>query len=114
MTLDLGWQGMQSKLLVGLLTSLGPTMFAFAQDGATRPSNTAGDSVQTAEAAAVTMPNVTEANQNEVSSDDSDGSSPEGSAMGVEELPDAATTYDDYTPTERISEDRSISFPVDI
>jgi len=123
MTLDLGWQGMQSKFWVGVLSFAGLALVAFAQDeGVEATSNKTGitqvapgsggvgavskDDTGTAAAA---MEGIADAVIDSV-----DGAQTEAADLNSEETASSATADDNYTPTERISEDRSVSFPVDI
>ena len=123
MTLDLGWQGMQSKFWVGVLSFAGLALVAFAQDeGVEATSNKTGitqvapgsdgagavseDDTGTAAAA---MEGIADAVIDSV-----DGAQTEAADLNSEETASSATGDDNYTPTERISEDRSVSFPVDI
>ena len=123
MTLDLGWQGMQSKFWVGVLSFAGLALVAFAQDeGVEATSNKTGitqvapgsggagavseDDTGTAAAA---MEGIADA-----VIDSFDGAQTEAADLNSEETASSATADDNYTPTERISEDRSVSFPVDI
>ena len=123
MTLDLGWQGMQSKFWVGVLSFAGLALVAFAQDeGVEATSNKTGitqvapgsggvgavseDDTGTAAAA---MEGIADAIIDSV-----DGAQTEAADLNSEETASSATADDNYTPTERISEDRSVSFPVDI
>ena len=123
MTLDLGWQGMQSKFWVGVLSFAGLALVAFAQDegveattnktGVTQvapASNGAGavsqDDTGTAAAA---LEGIADAVIDSV-----DGAQTEEADLNSKEMASAAAADDNYTPTERISEDRSVSFPVDI
>ena len=123
MTLDLGWQGMQSKFWVGVLSFAGLALFAFAQDegveatsnktGITRVAPGSGGARAVSEAetgtAAVAMKGIADAVIDSV-----EGAQTEAADLISEETDSSATADDNYTPTERISEDRSVSFPVDI
>ena len=123
MTLDLGWQGMQSKFWVGVLSFAGLALVAFAQDeGVDAASNKTGitqvapgsdgagsvSEYDTGTAAAA-MEGIADAVIDSV-----DGAQTEAAELNSEETASSATADDNYTPTERISEDRSVSFPVDI
>ena len=93
MMLDLGWRNMQSKRWRGVVFAVVLAASATAQEPATAdPSPEANDeAVQGAlESAEPITP--------------SESPSSESASQAV----------DTYTPTERISEDRSVSFPVDI
>ena len=123
MTLDLGWQGMQSKFWVGVLSFAGLALVALAQDdgveattnktGVTQvapgSSGTAAVNEGDTSAAAAALEGVADA-----AIDSVDGAQPEAADLNSEETASSATADDNYTPTERISEDRSVSFPVDI
>ena len=123
MTLDLGWQGMQSKFWVGVLSFAGLALVAFAQDegveatsnktGITQVAPGSGGAGSVSEydtgAAAAAMEGIADAVIDSV-----DGAQTEAADLNSEETASSATADDNYTPTERISEDRSVSFPVDI
>ena len=123
MTLDLGWQGMQSKFWVGVLSFAGLALVAFAQDeGAEATSNKTGTtqvapgsggvgavSEDDTGTAAAAMEGIADAVIDNVN-----GAQPEAADLNSEQTASSATADDNYTPTERISEDRSVSFPVDI
>ena len=123
MTLDLGWQGMQSKFWVGVLSFAGLALVAFAQEEGTEAKTNKAGITQVA-------PGSSDA---DAVSDDDNGTAasalegiadavidslvdaqPEATDLNSEETASSATADDNYTPTERISEDRSVSFPVDI
>lgn len=123
MTLDLGWQGMQSKFWVGVLSFAGLALVAFAQDegveatsnktGITQVAPGSGGAGSVSEydigTAAAAMEGIADAVIDSV-----DGAQTEAADLNSEETASSATADDNYTPTERISEDRSVSFPVDI
>ena len=123
MTLDLGWQGMQSKFWVGVLSFAGLALVAFAQDegveatskktGITQVAPGFGGAGAVSEddtgTAAAAMEGIADAVIDSV-----DGAQTEAADLNSEETASSATADDNYTPTERISEDRSVSFPVDI
>ena len=123
MTLDLGWQGMQSKFWVGVLSFAGLALVAFAQDegveattnktGVTQvaPGSSGAGAVSEDDTgtAAAALEGVADA-----AIDSVDGAQPEAADLNSKETASSATADDNYTPTERISEDRSVSFPVDI
>ena len=123
MTLDLGWQGMQSKFWVGVLSFAGLALVAFAQDegveattnktGVTQvaPGSSGAGAVSEDDTgtAAAALEGIADAVIDSV-----DGAQPEAADLNSEETASSATADDNYTPTERISEDRSVSFPVDI
>lgn len=123
MTLDLGWPGMQSKFWVGVLSFAGLTLVALAQDEGTNATvNKAGTTLaapasngadptsegntDTAETALVSIADAV--------LDSVDDAPTEAADTTSEATVSSATADDNYTPTERISEDRSVSFPVDI
>ena len=114
---------MQSKFWVGVLSFAGLALVAFAQEeGVEATSNKTGitqvapgsggvgavskDDTGTAAAA---MEGIADAVIDSV-----DGAQTEAADLNSEETASSATADDNYTPTERISEDRSVSFPVDI
>ena len=106
----LGWQGMRNKRLTILALLLAAATVVFAQEN--DPSKTASDPVTPVEslfdAEAVT----------EASAVTATAASPESNNAAVasagSEATESLTATDDYRATERISEDRSVSFPVDI
>ena len=123
MMLDLGWQGMQSKFWFGVFSFAGLALVALAQDeGAEATTNKTGvtqvapasssagavseDDIGTAAAA---LEGIADAGTGSA-----DGAQPETADLNSEETASSAAADDNYTPTERISEDRSVSFPVDI
>ena len=120
MTLDLGWQGMQSKVWVGVLSFAGLALVAFAQDEGTEAktnktgvilvapgsSGAGADSEDDTGTAA--------ARGADAAIDNADGAQPKATDLNSKEMASPAAADDNYTPTERISEDRSVSFPVDI
>ena len=106
----LGWQGMRNKRLTILALLLAAATVVFAQDN--DPSETASNPVTPVEApldagAAATGSAVT-----------ATATSPKSNNAAVasagSEANESVTATDDYRATERISEDRSVSFPVDI
>ena len=123
MTLDLGWQGMQSKFWVGVLSFAGLVLVALAQDEGVEATTNKTGVTQVAPAssgagavseddtgtAAAAMEGIADAVIDSV-----DGAQTEAADLNSEETASSATADDNYTPTERISEDRSVSFPVDI
>ena len=123
MTLDLGWQGMQSKFWVGLLSFAGLALVAVAQDEGTGPLTNKAETTQAATSsdgadpvsegdtgtAETALDSITDPVVNSVN-----GTPTEASDLTLEEAASSATVDDNYTPTERISEDRSVSFPIDI
>ena len=123
MTLDLGWQGMQSKFWVGVLSFAGLALVAFAQDEGVEATSNKTGITQVAPGsggagpvsdydigtAAAAMEGIADAVIDSV-----DGAQTEAADLNSEETASSATADDNYTPTERISEDRSVSFPVDI
>mgnify|MGYP003324633659 CR=1 FL=1 len=123
MTLDLGWQGMQSKFWVGVLSFAGLALVALAQDEGVQATTNKTDLTQVAPASsgtAVVSEGGTSAAEAalegsaDAAKDSVDDAQPEAATVPKEAATSSATTDDNYTPTERISEDRSVSFPVDI
>ena len=115
---------MQSKFWVGALSFAGFALVAFAQDEGAEATANKNDITQVA-------PGSSDAA--EVSEDDTGTAAAplEGTAGAVigsvggttqpvaadrnsEAAASSGAADDNYTPTERISEDRSVSFPVDI
>ena len=127
MTLDLGWQGMQSKFWVGVLSFAGLALVAFAQDlgvdvGVEAASNKTGvnqvapgssDAGAVSEDDTGTAAAPLEGIEDTVI-DSVDVAQTEAAELNSKEMASPAAADDNYTPTERISEDRSVSFPVDI
>lgn len=123
MTLDLGWQGMQSKFWVGVLSFAGLALVAFAQDEGVETTTNKTGVTQVASAssgagavsqddtgtAAAALEGIADAVIDSV-----DSAQTEAADLNSKEMASSATADDNYTPTERISEDRSVSFPVDI
>lgn len=106
----LGWQGMRNKRLTILALLLAAATVVFAQEN--DPSETASNPVTPVEApfdaeAAAAGSAVT-----------ATATSPKSNNAAVasagSEANESLTATDDYRATERISEDRSVSFPVDI
>ena len=123
MTLDLGWQGMQSKFWVGVLSFAGLALVALAQDEGVEATTNKTDITQVAPASsgtAVVNEGDTSAAEAalegsaDAAKDSVDDARPEAANVPIEAVTSSAITDDNYTPTERISEDRSVSFPVDI
>ena len=123
MTLDLGWQGMQSKFWVGVLSFAGLALVAFAQDEGTEAKTNKTGVIQVAPgssgAGAVSEDDTGTAaaaleRGADAAIDNADGAQPKATDLNSKETASSAAADDNYTPTERISEDRSVSFPVDI
>ena len=123
MTLDLGWQGMQSKFWFGVFSFAGLALVAFAQDEGGQATATKAVTSQAAPASNGAEP-INEGNTGTVGTalesiaddvmDGVDGALTEAHDLTSEAKASSAPASDNYTPTERISEDRSVSFPVDI
>lgn len=123
MTLDLGWQDMQSKFWVGVLSFAGLALVALAQDEGTNTAANKAVTTQATPASTGTDP-TSEGNTDSAETalvsiadavvDSVDGAPTEAADATSEATVSSATADDNYTPTERISEDRSVSFPVDI
>ena len=119
MTLDLGWQGMQSKFWIGVLSFAGLALVAFAQDEGGQATANKAVTSQAAPASNGAEP-INEGNTGTVGAalesiaDGVDGAQTEAADLNSKEMASPAAADDNYTPTERISEDRSVSFPVDI
>jgi len=123
MTLDLGWQGMQSKFWVGVLSFAGLALVAFAQDEGVETTTNKTGVTQVASAssgagavsqddtgtAAAALEGIADAVIDSV-----DSAQTEAADLNSKEMASSVKADDNYTPTERISEDRSVSFPVDI
>ena len=123
MTLDLGWQGMQSKFWVGVLSIAGLALVALAQDEGTEATSNKTGMTQVAPASSGTAvvnegdtsaAKATLEGSADAAKDSVDDAQPKVADLNSEETASSATADDNYTPTERISEDRSVSFPVDI
>lgn len=106
----LGWQGMRNKRLTILALLLAAATVVFAQEN--DPSETASNPVTPVEATfdaeAVTEESTVTAT---ITSPESNNAAV---ASAGSEANESLTATDDYRATERISEDRSVSFPVDI
>ena len=114
---------MQSKFWVGVLSFAGLVLVAFSQDegveatsnktGITQVAPGSGGAGAVSEydtgTAAAAMKGIADAVIDSV-----DGAQTEAAELNSEETASSVTADDNYTPTERISEDRSVSFPVDI
>ena len=123
MTLDLGWQGMQSKFWFGVFSFAGLALVALAQDEGVEATTNKTGVTQVAPAssgagalgeddtgtAAAALEGIADAGTGSA-----DDAQPEAADLNSEETASSAAADDNYTPTERISEDRSVSFPVDI
>ena len=118
MTSDLGWQDMQSKFWVGVLSFAGLALVALAQDEGTNATVNKAVTTQATPASTGTDPtsegNTDSAETALVSIADAVVDSVDGAPAEAADATTEATVDDNYTPTERISEDRSVSFPVDI
>ena len=118
MTLDLGWQDMQSKFWVGVLSFAGLALVALAQDEGTNTTANKAVTTQATPASTSTDPtsegNTDSAETALVSIADAVVDGVDGAPTEAADATSEATVDDNYTPTERISEDRSVSFPVDI
>ena len=123
MTLDSGWQDMQSKFWVGVLSFAGLALVALAQDEGSNATVNKAVTTQATPASTGTDP-TSEGNTDSAETalvsiadavvDSVDGAPTEAADATSEATVSSATADDNYTPTERISEDRSVSFPVDI
>ena len=114
---------MQSKFWVGVLSFAGLALVAFAQEEGTEatankagitqvaPGSSGADAVSDDDngTAASALEGIADAVIDSV-----DGYRSEAADLNPDETASSATADDNYTPTERISEDRSVSFPVDI
>lgn len=109
-TLALGWQGMLNKRFV-MLTALVVATTTTAQENAptTAPETPMMD--QTSDSSAGIIG--TESNTALASGDPAQKSA-EQTGTADSDLSKSEPSADDYRATERISEDRSVSFPVDI
>ena len=114
---------MQSKFWVGVLSFAGLALVALAQYEGTEATTNKIDTTQVApvsSGSAVVNENDTGTAETglegsaDAARDRIDGAPPEAADVAAEETPSSATADENYTPTERISEDRSVSFPVDI
>ena len=114
---------MQSKFWFGLFSFAGLALVALAQDegveattnetGVTQVAPASSGAGAVSEDDTGTTAAALEVIANTVI-DSVDGAQPEAADLNSEETVSSATADDNYTPTERISEDRSVSFPVDI
>ena len=114
---------MQSKFWVGVFSFAGLALVAFAQDEGSKAAAIKNEITQAAPASSGTA-TVSEGDTATAESaleviadaviDSVDGTPPEVADLNSEKTASSTTAGDNYTPTERISEDRSVSFPVDI
>ena len=114
---------MQSKFWVGVLSFAGLALVALAQDEGTEATSNKTGITQVAPASSGTAV-VNEGDTSaakaalegsaDAAKDSVDDAQPKAADLNSEETASSATADDNYTPTERISEDRSVSFPVDI
>ncbi len=104
----LGWQGMRNKRLTILALLLAAATVVFAQEN--DPSETANNPVTPVEAP-FDAEEVTEESAATAASPESNNAAVASAAPKPNK---SLTATDDYRATERISEDRSVSFPVDI
>ena len=114
---------MQSKFWGGVLSFAGLALVAFAQDEGTEATTNKTGVVQVAPgssgAGAVSEDDTGTAaaalgRGADAAIDNADGAQPKAADLNSKEMASPAAADDNYTPTERISEDRSVSFPVDI
>ena len=118
---------MQSKFWVGVLSFAGLALVAFAQDlgvdvgveatlnktGVNQVAPGSSDAGAVSEDDTGTAAAPLEGIEDAVI-DSVDGAQPEAADLNSKETASSVKADDNYTPTERISEDRSVSFPVDI
>ena len=114
---------MRNNVWVGMLSFAALGLVAFAQDEGTdattnqaltiqaAPASSGADAVRDDDIAGTAETGLDNA---DAIIDGVDGAPPEAPDLTSEETSSSATADDNYTPTERISEDRSVSFPVDI
>ena len=114
---------MQSKFWVGVLSFAGLALVAFAQDEGTEAKTNKTGVIQVAPgssgAGAVSEDDTGTAaaaleRGADAAIDNADGAQPKAADLNSKEMASPVAADDNYTPTERISEDRSVSFPVDI
>ena len=106
----LGWQGMRNKRLTILGLLLAAATVVFAQEN--NPRETASNPVAPVEATVDAEAATKESAVTASAASPESNNAPVASA-GSEAI-ESLTATDDYRATERISEDRSVSFPVDI
>ena len=124
MMLDLGWQGMQSRFWFGVLSFAGLVLATLALgEGAEATVNKAvktqampasHDAEWISDGGITGTPETALKGIAETVKDGVHSAPPVASDQSSEATSSSVTTDDNYTPTERISEDRSVSFPVDI
>ena len=114
---------MQSKFWVGVLSFAGLALVAFAQDEGTEVKTNKTGVIQVAPASsgagAVSEDDTGTAaaaleRGADAAIDNADGAQPKAADLNSKEMASPAAADDNYTPSERISEDRSVSFPVDV
>ena len=128
----LGWQGMQNKRLAIMALLLAAASIVFAQDNtasdttgkavASRGNQSSGSSSGNDDRGVVDQDPIASSDNTDMSGNGVTATSPlagdaTGSASAANAEPKANESIiatDDYRATERISEDRSVSFPVDI
>lgn len=108
----LGWQGMRNKRLTILALLLAAATVVFAQEN--DPSETASNPVTPGEAPFDAVAVTEESTVTVTVTATSPESNNAAVASAGSEANESLTATDDYRATERISEDRSVSFPVDI
>jgi hypothetical protein len=114
---------MQSKFWVGVLSFAGLALFALAHDegseatankaAPTQDAPSSGSTAATSEDDTGTVETALEVIA-DTANDSVDGAPPEAADATTEAVASSAAADENYTPSERISEDRSVSFPVDI
>ena len=110
MTLALGWQGMLNKRFI-MLSALFAATTVIAQEDASNRAPETPIMDQTPDSSAGIIG--TESNT-ALASEESAQKSTEQKGTADSDLSKPEPAADDYRATERISEDRSVSFPVDI
>ena len=104
------WQGMRNKqvTIMGLLLAIAASALA-QESGSGAPSTAATEAAASVSPSKATESEVREAEQG------AEDIAQEPVLATAESSPDNSDIVsDEYRPTERISEDRSVSFPVDI
>jgi hypothetical protein len=107
---DSGWPDMPNKHIVMLSIFLAAAAAAVGQEGS--PATGSESAGETQAVASTTDAEISDEVQTQAlesaSTEDSNVTEPEISSTETNSAPDR------YRPTERISEDRSVSFPIDI
>ena len=111
---DSGWPDMPNKHIVMLSIFLAAAAAAVGQEGS--PATGSKSPVETQAVASTTDADADDEISDEVQTQALESASTQDSNVTESEISSTETNSapDRYRPTERISEDRSVSFPIDI